>query len=120
MLMRTRYDKDREPTMVARDELAKALRRSHGSEADAAARGSATPVSGAERCSAGYALSPDEPRSDARDDARRSGLSATDDDSFGKADPGDDGCGLRRSGRNDSLSRKCPPKLKRRSLRGGA
>ena len=87
MLMRTRYDKDREPTMVARDGLAKALHRSHGSEADAAARGSATPVGRAERGSTWYALSPDEPRSGARDDARRSGLSATDDDSFGKADP---------------------------------
>ena len=87
MLMRTRYDKGHEPTMAAGDEVARTPRRSHGSEADVAARGSATPVDRAERGGTWYAPSPDEPRSGARDDARRSGLCATDDDTFGKVDP---------------------------------
>ena len=87
VLMRARYDKGREPTMAAMDGLAKTPRRSHASEADTPAQGSATPVDRTERCSTSYTPSPDEPRSDARDDAYRSGLTAPNDASFGKEDP---------------------------------
>ena len=63
------------------------LHRSHGSEAGGAAHGSATPGDRTECSSTPYTLNLDEPRSDARDDAHRSGLTAPNDDSIGKADP---------------------------------
>ena len=88
VLMRARYDKGREPTMAARDELARTpeVRPWQRGRGGSAGKRSARPRHGAQGCEVQRRRRM-ETRCGARDEADRSGAPRTASDACGKADP---------------------------------